>query len=393
MGDLQGLPQGTNNNASNNVGLPCNNSSHKEGRLEQDCGNQLIVTLKSAQGLKDVCMFGTMSPYAKAWIDPQDKHSTPVARSGGKAPVWDSKISLTLQPHHLSSGNAALSIQIFNRGLTHDTLIGGVSIPLQDVVGNKEEFMACQLLRPSGRIHGVVNLSVQWLQRDSCSAAKMDQQCSNNGGHGSTPRDVHIPVNKEALMLHTRNSSNSFQHEGHDATSSVQVPQRCVSGQQGRENFEQWHQDPSDYLEKDHSPFDDQSWNVDVEEHSALLHSNAAATIRNLDENASSQHLLGQEHEGVANNRHPRRHLSENFFEAAPDDLDFVSRSEQGHAPLPDGRAGGVAQVSSVDSNATSDPLGVGIGVTGGSLGAAILIEATMIDAAAIDNADAGQFF
>ncbi|BBN20523.1 hypothetical protein MPTK1_Vg00400 [Marchantia polymorpha subsp. ruderalis] len=129
----------------------------------------LNLTLLSAQGLKDVCTFGTMSPYAKAWIDPSMKQRTPVAPNAGCTPVWGHKLCLPLPSNALEDTNIRLSIQVMNQGTATDTVVGTATIPLGDLIQstspNGLEFMAVQLQRPSGRVQGLVNFSVEIADR------------------------------------------------------------------------------------------------------------------------------------------------------------------------------------------------------------------------------------
>ncbi|KAI5070972.1 hypothetical protein GOP47_0013223 [Adiantum capillus-veneris] len=150
------------------------------------------LTLISAQGLKDVKIFGSMSPYAVVYIDPSCKHRTCISDNTGSSPAWDYFLRLPMpaivNSNSLSStntisritsmhnddpdadkeeeddGHQRLTIQIFSQGVVSDVLVGTAHIPLQDIIQNaagKLQYLACQLVRPSGRIQGLVNLSVQ----------------------------------------------------------------------------------------------------------------------------------------------------------------------------------------------------------------------------------------
>ncbi|MCO5564141.1 hypothetical protein L7F22_017797 [Adiantum nelumboides] len=68
-----------------NPGSTDNESQVVEGG---ECGF-VELTLISAQGLKDVKMFGSMNPYAVVYIDPACKHRTCISDSMGSSPVWD----------------------------------------------------------------------------------------------------------------------------------------------------------------------------------------------------------------------------------------------------------------------------------------------------------------
>ncbi|EFJ27420.1 hypothetical protein SELMODRAFT_412188 [Selaginella moellendorffii] len=126
--------------------------------------NSLEVTIISAQGLRDTCIFGRMSPYALAWIDPEVKYCTHVAHNAGSNPAWDHKMYI---PRPGSLRGVELCVQIFSRGSgTNDPIVGSTKIPLGDVSDGGLQYMACQLQRPSGRIHGLLNISVQTCHSD-----------------------------------------------------------------------------------------------------------------------------------------------------------------------------------------------------------------------------------
>ncbi|KAI5076331.1 hypothetical protein GOP47_0008396 [Adiantum capillus-veneris] len=165
----------------------CRASDHKskdvnidpQGDIEGGEYGFVELTLISAQGLKDVKMFGSMSPYAVVYIDPSCKHRTCISDNTGSSPVWDYFLRLPAVPPiagNLTSlsnitaesritsmddhpdaemgaeeeddGHQRLTIQIFSQGVVSDVLVGTAQIPLQDIIQNA-----------AGKL---VNLSVQF---------------------------------------------------------------------------------------------------------------------------------------------------------------------------------------------------------------------------------------
>lgn len=165
----------------------------------EEAEGSVELTLISAQGLKDVRMFGSMSLYAVLWIDPSCKHRTCVSENTGSSPVWDYFLRLPVYTRNatnlntISNANAVnrtnsmsntnpengddedgngqrLTIQIFSQGAVSDVLVGTAHIPLQDIThsaADNLQYLACQLVRPSGRIQGLVNLSLQYSSSSS----------------------------------------------------------------------------------------------------------------------------------------------------------------------------------------------------------------------------------
>ncbi|CAM6119384.1 unnamed protein product [Calypogeia fissa] len=158
----------------------------------------LHLTMLSAQGLKDVCTFGTMSPYAKAWIHPSAKQRTAVATNAGCTPVWGHKIHLSLPSNALIEEKLSLTIQIWNQGSASDTLVGSANLPLCDLLNSTKpnglEFMACQLMRPSGRVQGLVNFSIEISDSNvslpACISSKESHENSKETSSSSTISEV-----------------------------------------------------------------------------------------------------------------------------------------------------------------------------------------------------------
>lgn len=95
---------------------------------------ELEVMVFSANDLKNVKTFGgKMSPYCVAWIYPNMKVATPMDTNGGENPTWNSRLRLVCEESLIESGNAVVTIDIYNHGSFSNKLIGTVTIPLSDL--------------------------------------------------------------------------------------------------------------------------------------------------------------------------------------------------------------------------------------------------------------------
>ncbi|KAJ9549071.1 hypothetical protein OSB04_021614 [Centaurea solstitialis] len=126
---------------------------------------ELEVTISSAKNLENVnWRHGPLKPYAVAWVDPENKHSTRVDEQGDESPIWDQKLVIPIKDPIEES---TLYIDIFHANAAEDTkpFIGSARLKLKDVVDEVGigEFLAddLKLKRPSGRPHGKVEVKVR----------------------------------------------------------------------------------------------------------------------------------------------------------------------------------------------------------------------------------------
>ena len=128
---------------------------------------KIEVNLVGAKDLKNGKFFGKQSPCAVLFINgtTMRKEASHVATHMGTEPVWNQRFEFTVDDNWLSAHQktAYLIIQIFGSRDFSDPPLGTAQVPLATAVQRVGEphFAAHPLRRPSGRVQGYVNLSVQ----------------------------------------------------------------------------------------------------------------------------------------------------------------------------------------------------------------------------------------
>ncbi|GMH19640.1 hypothetical protein Nepgr_021481 [Nepenthes gracilis] len=122
---------------------------------------EIEVTITSAKDLKNVnWRHGSLKPYAVVWVDPARKSTTRVDDEGDTCPYWDQKLVI---PLNAPPEDAFLYIDVVHANAAEDTkpLIGSARLPLRDVVADGgRTSRKLQLVRPSGRPHGRIDVDV-----------------------------------------------------------------------------------------------------------------------------------------------------------------------------------------------------------------------------------------
>ncbi|CAM6100848.1 unnamed protein product [Calypogeia fissa] len=149
----------------------------------------LEMTVMAAEDLKDVATFGKMDVYAVVWVDPFSKRTTRILRKGGKNPVWNEWITVSLDSVR-NCPNAYLSVQIFSEASMGDKVVGTGRLPVHEIYrinppdGDEPALVTLQLQRPSGRVQGIISLSMRvtgaYFQPALPSAPPASAQWSNN---------------------------------------------------------------------------------------------------------------------------------------------------------------------------------------------------------------------
>ncbi|CAM6081785.1 unnamed protein product [Calypogeia fissa] len=123
------------------------------------------LTVISANDLKKVSHFGKQTSYVVAYIYTNRKQTTTVDNHGGVNPTWNAKLALEADEEQIRQGRLYITLEIHSHGTLGSKIIGTSKIPLSEV--SKEgssssgpQFMAVDVLRPSGKTHGVLNLSI-----------------------------------------------------------------------------------------------------------------------------------------------------------------------------------------------------------------------------------------
>ncbi|MFS8027278.1 putative C2 domain-containing protein [Helianthus anomalus] len=130
----------------------------------------LEINLISAQSLKipKPLKPHRIHTYTIAWVDPKSKLRSHLDRVGSENPTWNEKFIFRVSPSFIYGDTSAVQFQIYACGFIKDYLIGNVRFLLSSsslvssktgaVVGTPA-FSALHIRRPSGRIHGVLNIA------------------------------------------------------------------------------------------------------------------------------------------------------------------------------------------------------------------------------------------
>jgi hypothetical protein len=135
-------------------------------------GERLLeVTLISAQGLKPPSgLRRRLQAYAVAWVDAGHRIQTRPDASGGLDPAWHARLLFRVHEAALADDSrAAVTVEIYAAAagswhLGGDSLVGSARFLLGDhgllsrPVGSPSMF-AVGVRRPSGRVHGLLNLA------------------------------------------------------------------------------------------------------------------------------------------------------------------------------------------------------------------------------------------
>ena len=108
--------------------------------------NGLVVRVFRASSLRNTQFFGSQDPYALCSFQPDSgvhARTLPV-EGGGTAPEWDpvQELFLGLSDSHAEDTPTHLNIELWNRNLAIDDIIGSTTVALADVLN-----------APAGTIH------------------------------------------------------------------------------------------------------------------------------------------------------------------------------------------------------------------------------------------------
>ncbi|XP_010055064.2 uncharacterized protein LOC104443389 [Eucalyptus grandis] len=152
--------------------------------MERDqIGESAILELHliSAQNLKPPpANMRRTETYSLVWVDPSTKLRTRLDRVGSDNPTWNDKFFFRVGPDFLSSHTSAVTVEIYAVGYIRDYLVGSVRLLLStvlswpDFVGNSKlpYFTAVGIRRPSGKIHGVLNIGIMLANGSDFTALK-----------------------------------------------------------------------------------------------------------------------------------------------------------------------------------------------------------------------------
>ncbi|GAU42875.1 hypothetical protein TSUD_13430 [Trifolium subterraneum] len=135
------------------------------------CYQLLELNVISAQDLAAVGR--SMRTYAVAWIDPDRKLSTEVDSEGGTDPAWNDKFVFRVDEDFLYDENSTITIDIYAVHWFKDIHVGTAQILSEDIMPRSQpsghnnnykpsgmHFVGLQVLRPSGRPKGILNVGL-----------------------------------------------------------------------------------------------------------------------------------------------------------------------------------------------------------------------------------------
>ncbi|KAL3700427.1 hypothetical protein R1sor_018449 [Riccia sorocarpa] len=161
---------------------------HRRSRCARKMApTELELTIMGADDLKNVNTFGgKMDLMAVVFVDPGWRRSTRVLRKSGRSPVWNDTITLPLGDLIVRNPNSYLTIQVLAESSLGDKVVGTAWISLQEVYrmcSNSAEdltLVSVDLQRPSGRVQGVVRLSMKVIGNGLQTSPGVPQYGSNN---------------------------------------------------------------------------------------------------------------------------------------------------------------------------------------------------------------------
>ncbi|XP_010533203.1 PREDICTED: uncharacterized protein LOC104809022 isoform X2 [Tarenaya hassleriana] len=120
----------------------------------------LELNIISAQDLAPVARY--MKTYAIAWLDPERKLTTRVDNTGGTSPTWNDKFVFRLDEESLYDETSLVVIEIYALHWFKDIHVGTVQALVSDLVNHVSamRFVTLEVLRASGRPHGLLNIAV-----------------------------------------------------------------------------------------------------------------------------------------------------------------------------------------------------------------------------------------
>lgn len=129
----------------------------------------LELNVISAQNLKKVKKFGEQCCYAVAYIRSREKKSSRVDKDGGLNPTWNAKLMLNCDEKLLQRGGKCITVEIYSHGTFRNTLVGSSRISLFEIgkqvaAAAPPKLLSFDVLRPSGTVRGVLNVSVKAVQ-------------------------------------------------------------------------------------------------------------------------------------------------------------------------------------------------------------------------------------
>jgi len=145
------------------------------------------VTLISARDLKNASILSKTKTYAVVWIsnDHKSRQRTPVDKNNGTDPAWNHVMNFTLDEAALQRGRLVLEIAIYADATFGDKEIGRISIPLNEFLKPATitaQFVSYQVRKPSGKVKGLLNLSVKLAEKAEVKQQQQRQAVAGSYG-------------------------------------------------------------------------------------------------------------------------------------------------------------------------------------------------------------------
>ncbi|KAG6548515.1 hypothetical protein Mapa_010003 [Marchantia paleacea] len=152
----------------------------------------LELNIVSAVDLKKVKTLGEQHCYVVAYVYGNQQKATKADQTGGLNPVWNATLTLTCDEQLLHSHDSFLTVEIHSHGTLRNKLVGSVAVPLHELLardGQKasNQIMAFQVLRPSGKIKGTLNMAVKLGEVRTVQRYQSQQRMPNVGQQSQYP--------------------------------------------------------------------------------------------------------------------------------------------------------------------------------------------------------------
>ncbi|CAA7013278.1 unnamed protein product [Microthlaspi erraticum] len=203
-------------------------------------GQILELNIISAQELAPVARL--MKTYAIAWIDPERKLMTRVDNTGGTSPTWNDKFVFRLDEEEIYDETSIVVIEIYALHWFKDIHVGTVQTLVSDLVNPSSamRFVTLEVLRASGRPHGLLNIAVGLIDNSGQSMPLMFEEdllfhkknvSSKSLGLRRSKSDTSSMVDSPRKVTQTRMSSTTnsgFEKDEFSSDSQMVVyePQR-----------------------------------------------------------------------------------------------------------------------------------------------------------------------
>ncbi|KAL6977032.1 hypothetical protein U1Q18_025819 [Sarracenia purpurea var. burkii] len=156
----------------------------------------LEITILSAQDLAPVSKL--LRTYAVVWVDPDQKLTTRVDHRGHTNPTWNYRFVFRVDDKFLASAASAVTIEIYNVSRLRDIPVGTVHAVINTIIppaavsekNSTMKFITLQIRRPSGSLHGILNLGINLIDGSRRSMPLDSALSGSTGGGSSSGRDL-----------------------------------------------------------------------------------------------------------------------------------------------------------------------------------------------------------